>query len=241
MYRTIYHIILIYFLLGAIGFYFINRKKPFDQARKNRIKYISYFVIINAVFFSIVIQPVIFRYITILIILGAVFDLLFLYVKSGYRNSKAFILGICTLIFFAIGFYKYSKLDKGVILYTFLVLSIFDSFSQISGQLFGQKKILPAISPNKTLGGIIGGTVVAFISAFLLRDLYLGSLFKQCITVTGIITFGFIGDVLASYYKRNFDVKDFNNLIPGHGGVLDRFDSIITAGAWVAYIQIINF
>ena len=57
----------------------------------------------------------------------------------------------------------------------------------------------------------------------------------------GVIFFAFAGDILASLYKRKFDTKDFNKIIPGHGGFLDRFDSLIAGGAWAAfYVNIQN-
>ena len=235
MLYNIYIIIIIYFLFGALGFYFINRKKTPDIARQNRIKYISYFIIINILFFSIVINPVIFRCLAVLIILAGTYEIISLFVKSGFKNPGVFSMAIIVLGINAIGFYVFSTLEKELILFTFLILSIFDSFSQISGQLFGHRKIIPSISPNKTFGGLIGGLLAALISSFLLSELYPQSLSGIFLTTTGIITFAFIGDISTSYYKRKYQVKDFNNLIPGHGGFLDRFDSLIVAGTWMAF------
>ena len=241
MFYTIYYIIIIYFMLGGFGFYFINRKKPTDIARQNWLKYISYFIIINTLFFSIVVQPGIFVYVAILIILVAIYELFRLFAKSGYKKTKVFLSAIVVLGIYAVGFYRFSNLSKETILFAFLILSIFDSFSQVSGQLFGRKKLLPTISPNKTLGGLIGGAVAALVSSLLLKGLYPKSISIVLLTTIGIITFAFIGDLSASWYKRKFQAKDFSNLIPGHGGFLDRFDSLIAASAWMAFIHLINF
>lgn len=240
MILTIYYIILGYFALGAVGFSVINRKKLPEIARQNRIKYFGYFVIINVMFLSIAIKPVVFKYLTILIVLVSGFELIHLFVKSGYKNKYVFLLYLTAIIVFGIGLISFSSFNRQTIVFSFLILSIFDSFSQIAGQLFGRRKILPTISPNKTLEGLIGGAIIALISVAFLRGLYPESLFKVLTMTAGIIVFAFLGDLAASYYKRKFGVKDFSNLIPGHGGFLDRFDSLIAAGAWVALFQTFN-
>lgn len=241
MIYTIYYIIIVYFLIGAVGFYLINRKKSRHVRQNSWIKYGTYFLIINVLFLSIVINSIVFRFCSILIIAISAFELFKLFKESGYAKKKFFVSAAIVFLLFSVGFFWFSALDKNVILFTFLILSIFDSFSQISGQLFGRKKLLPKVSPNKTLGGLIGGTVIAIVSAFLLKSLYPIANYKLIITTFGIILFAFIGDIGASYFKRVYKVKDFSNLIPGHGGFLDRFDSLIAVGVWVLLIQLINF
>lgn len=235
----IYFIIIAYFALGAVGFYIINRKKPKESAAKSWTKYLSYFFIINILFFAITLNSMAFRLLSILITAISLFEISRLYVKSGFKNRKVFLSAAAILVICSFCFYGFSTMQKETILFTFLIISIFDSFSQISGQLFGHKKIFPSISPNKTLEGLIGGVVIALFSAVILRDLYPGNIPAVFLTATGIIIFAFAGDISASYYKRIFQVKDFSNLIPGHGGFLDRFDSLIAAGAFQGLIQMV--
>lgn len=233
MITEIYFIILLYFILGGLGFFFINRKKPREKAKQSYIKFGTYFIIINLIFFSITLQKDLFRYLAILLTAAGAIELTSLYFKSKSTDHRCFYIG-SMLIFLVIGsgFISFSMLPKEYLLYSFLVLSIFDSFSQIAGQIFGRRKILPKISPNKTLEGLIGGAFIALVSTYWLNDLLNQSFMDICPLSLGIILFAFLGDVAASYYKRKFQVKDFNNLIPGHGGFLDRFDSLILAGAW---------
>lgn len=241
MIYTIYYIIITYFLLAAIGFYFINKNKTSDIAKKSWIKYGSYFIIINLLFFSIVINSIVFRYFSLLIIVVAIIELLVLFVQARYAKKKFFLLSLIVFAASSLGFYLFSGMEKYIILFSFLIVSIFDSFSQISGQLWGQKKLFPKISPNKTMGGFIGGAIVAILSALLLQNLYPEPTYKLFLLTIGIVVFAFLGDIASSYYKRKYRVKDYNNLIPGHGGFLDRFDSLIAGGAWVAIFQFINF
>ncbi len=141
------------------------------------------------------------------------------------------------MVFFILsaGLLVFSQTADNLILLTFLILSIFDSFSQIIGQLLGKTKIIPNISPKKTLEGVVGGTIISLISTFLLKSLFTGTIAELFIFAIGTIVFAFAGDVLASLYKRKYKVKDYSKLIPGHGGFLDRFDSLIAGGAWAAF------
>lgn len=231
---TIYFVILAYFILGFIGFFFINRKKEKNEARKSWLKYITYFFIIHLLFFSIALIPVLFRIISMVIIAVGFYELFRIHSKAGYPEKPFFMLSAVIFCFLAIGFYFFSGLNSGLILYSFLILSIFDSFSQISGQLWGRTKLLPEISPQKTLEGFTGGAVVAILSSFLLNDLVEDTFLGPVALAFGIIVFAFLGDIMASYYKRKYNVKDFSRLVPGHGGFLDRFDSLIAVGAFVA-------
>ena len=238
MIRTIYLIIVGYFIIGGIAFYFINRKKEPSDARKNRTKYIAYMVIINILFFSIVITTVAFRVVSIVIITGGLCELFKLYRDSNYEKKRFFFISLSLFILLSVGFYFFSGMGKGLILFTFLALSIFDSFSQITGQLWGKRKILPGISPSKTLEGLSGGTIIAVFSSLFFKGLIEETPINPLLLSAGIVTFAFIGDFAASYYKRNYKVKDFSNMIPGHGGFLDRFDSLIAAGAGIAFTGI---
>jgi len=242
MIRTIYYTILVYFLLGGIGFYFINRKKDPKIAQKSYTKFAMYFIIINILFFSIVINPLAFWYLSILIIAMGFFELFRLFQNSGYKNTGFFIFSLVVYVTLSTGFLLFGTLQKELILFSFIVLSIFDSFSQISGQLFGHRKLFPKTSPSKTLGGLMGGGLIALGSSFLLNSLYSGHGFKSLLLTFGVVFFACAGDFAASLYKRKFNVKDYSNLIPGHGGFLDRFDSLIAAGAWVAFnMYVLNF
>lgn len=239
MIYTIYAIILLYFLAGGIGFYAINRKKDPSVAKKSYLKFFTYFIIINVLFFSIALAPLVFRIIVGIIILGGFFELINLYGESGYSHKMFFILSILIFSVLAVGLFAFSGLDSSLVLFSLLVLSIFDSFSQITGQLWGKKNPFPQISPNKTVGGLAGGAVVALVSAYLLRSLPSFSVAEALMYGTAVVIFAFFGDLAASYYKRTYQTKDFSRMIPGHGGILDRFDSLVAGGAAVAFFELV--
>lgn len=238
MILSIYITILSYFLLGGIAFYFINRKLERQKSRNNWIKYITYFIIIHVMFLSIVIKPSVFRYLGILIILAGTGELIRIFWLSGFRKKGFFLTFIVIFLMLCMGFFYFTSLHNELILFTFLILSIFDAFSQLSGQLIGKHKLVPAISPEKTLEGLIGGVLFAVASSLLIRQLIDTNFLTTVLLAAGIIFFAFWGDLAASLYKRNYDVKDFSGLLPGNGGFLDRFDSLIGGGTFIALLKL---
>ena len=109
-----------------------------------------------------------------------------------------------------------------------------DTCAYFTGRAFGKHKLAPVLSPKKTvegaIGGVIGSVIVGFIIGYVLyaRKMYnIDFLFVMIIiTFVGSII-GQLGDLLASGIKREHDIKDYGNVIPGHGGIMDRFDSVI--------------
>lgn len=114
-----------------------------------------------------------------------------------------------------------------------------DTFAYFSGYLFGKRKLCPSISPKKTIegaiGGILGSMVISLIFGYFFLKDYLFAV--ALIGIVGSIA-AQIGDLSASLIKRYMGIKDFGNIMPGHGGVLDRFDSILFTAPTVYYILI---
>ena len=122
-------------------------------------------------------------------------------------------------------------------LFCFVMLLVFacgsDIFAYFVGSAIGKHKLAPAISPKKTIEGAIGGLVGATlltVSAVFIFEAILGVdiklwLFVAVTPVFGIV--GMLGDLVASAIKRNYGIKDYGNIMPGHGGILDRMDSVL--------------
>jgi phosphatidate cytidylyltransferase len=241
MILTYYLIILAYFSLGIVAFYFINRKKEKKLARRSWKKTIIYFFIIQIIFFSIFVNPLVFRCIAVFIIILGLYELFKLFRESEFKRKSVFYVSLLVYSVFSLGFYIFSGMDKEIIFFAFAILSIFDSFSQITGQLWGRKKLFPGISPEKTIAGLIGGMSAAMLSVLIFKNLVYDRLTDAMIMGAGVAFFAFIGDASGSCYKRKYNVKDFSNLIPQHGGILDRFDSLIAGGAWVTlYVLLVT-
>ncbi len=234
----IYLFILAYFILGGIGFYFINRKKDWQQSRENWLKFITYFVIINVIFLTLAYFPVLFAYLGILIVLVGAGEMLRLFISSGKQQKGFFVLAMIIYVLLSGFFISFTMLGQKITLFTFLLLSIFDAFSQISGQLAGKHRLAPGISPGKTVEGLIGGILLTLVSSVFLRVVIDLDVNTTILLALAVLIAAFGGDMAASLYKRKYDVKDFSSLLPGHGGFLDRFDSLIAGGALVAVLKI---
>ena len=134
--------------------------------------------------------------------------------------------------------------QQSVILLVYLFLAIWgsDSGAYFAGRFFGKHKLAPHLSPKKTKEGSAGGILCA-VALVVGYSVYLGegAMFTLPLSIVfgGVISIiGQIGDLAESMIKRFAQVKDSGNILPGHGGILDRFDSIIMAAPFVSYIFI---
>ncbi len=105
------------------------------------------------------------------------------------------------------------------------VVQLNDVFQYVWGKLFGRHKITPTVSPNKTWEGFIGGALTATAVGALLAFVTPFAAWQAALFALAVAVLGFTGDVTLSAVKRDAGVKDFSEVLPGHGGVLDRFDS----------------
>lgn len=157
-------------------------------------------------------------------------------------NLKRSIIDVAITVFsliyipFMFSFLKLIlMMDNGRILIWYVFLGAFasDTFAYIVGTKFGRTKLCPDISPKKTVEGSIGGIIGVIISYIILT--YIGNAYFDLnlnmltILLAGLIAgiAGQFGDLSASAIKRFCNIKDFSDIIPGHGGILDRFDSIL--------------
>lgn len=136
----------------------------------------------------------------------------------------------------------------GIFLILFILFSacMTDTCAYFAGSFLGKHKLCPKISPKKTVEGAIGGVIGCVIANVVLYAVYNNFIFENPvnnyfpIVVASIITsiVGMCGDLTASLIKRNYGIKDFGNLIPGHGGIMDRFDSIMFVS--IAFYAVFN-
>ena len=127
-----------------------------------------------------------------------------------------------------------------MLFYLFVAIWSSDTGAYFTGRFLGRHKLAPHVSPHKTIEGAVGGVVTTVVVLLLVN-----SYFKLCaveeIIVLGIVLsiVGQIGDLVESMFKRFVNVKDSGNVLPGHGGVLDRFDSLIMAAPFLYYTIVV--
>ncbi len=180
----------------------------------------------------------------LLIPIGAI--TLFKFPKELYFENGKLIFTVVYLALpfgFALGLPRFSTIDpdKSFTLEVFMLFVLIwssDTFAYITGRLFGKHKMAPKISPKKTWEGFAGGVVLTLILGFFVEQ-YFPDLRGNWIIVGFLVAvFAPLGDLVESQLKRSFAVKDSGNIIPGHGGVLDRLDSFILC-APVIYLYFI--
>ena len=128
------------------------------------------------------------------------------------------------------GFY-----DPSIILGCFILIWVNDSFAYVVGKKFGKQKLFYSISPHKTVEGFLGGLLFCCISAAIVSRYIDDTLSTSNWLIIAIIVsvFGTLGDLIESKLKRESNVKDSGKILPGHGGILDRLDSIIFASPYI--------
>ena len=137
---------------------------------------------------------------------------------------------------------QFGNYDTLVLLFVFILMWVNDSFAFLIGKNFGKQKLFEKISPKKTVEGFLAGFIFTIIAGFII------SFFNQSLSVynwvvLGMIAsvFGTLGDLVQSKFKRKASVKDSGKILPGHGGVFDRMDSIIFSSTFVyGFLFLIN-
>ncbi len=137
----------------------------------------------------------------------------------------------------------FNGFNPHLIIGAFILIWINDTFAYIVGKTMGRTKLFERISPKKTIEGFVGGLLFTILGSYILSEFYdfqSGLLWMASAFI--LVVFGTLGDLVESKLKRNAGVKDSGKIMPGHGGILDRLDSIIFAIPFLFLLyQIINY
>ncbi|MAX05810.1 MAG: hypothetical protein CMD19_05090 [Flavobacteriales bacterium] len=170
-------------------------------------------------------------------LLFAILGIISIYEMWKLRKGKSKFLALLYILlpFFLIQLfgmkdsnYPNTAFDPSLILLILVLTWTFDTFAYLFGVTFGKHKIMPSISPKKSWEGFAGGFIFTIITAYIISE-YLSTLNLGIIIITSLLLpfTATLGDFIASFYKRQAGVKDSGNLIPGHGGILDRMDAFM--------------
>ncbi len=178
--------------------------------------FISIYLLISVIDFTLVFYLIIIIYVSVL--------------TEVFLNFKKYKIIPLVYIFISFIFFILINFNNLIFfsfnLFIFTVIS-FDIFSYIFGKSFGSRKLIK-LSPNKTVEGFLGGFFISLFFTLILAYFYGIKINFEflCFTVL-IIIFAFIGDIIESFFKRKNNLKNSSELIPGHGGIFDRFDSFL--------------
>ena len=224
-----------FFILALLTLRELMKAKEHEKRIPDFIRFISY-LLLTIIYFQNTLSKALTFSLDCKLISG-VFLILLLPVVLYHNDKKYgvtdafFLLGSVLFLGYSMSlFYMYRSIDLKIILFLFLIAIITDTYAYLVGKLIGKNKLLEVISPNKTWEGTIGGSLVA---VFVCTSYYITAVNSNAsiMTISIIVLFlslvGQFGDLFFSSIKRKFKMKDFSKIMPGHGGVLDRLDSII--------------
>ena len=243
MHPVIYYSI-IFFIIGAVITLITNRKKSIPSRKKSWTKFFVYLLIVMFLLYSLIYNKTFRLALSGLVTLVGLLEITQLYFQTEEKSKRRVLFGLTILFYLllSIGFISHIKhFTSNQLVFIFFIVFAFDGFSQIFGQLFGKRKILPRISPGKTVEGFIGGLIMSLIAGLSIAAY---SQIRWDVAILMSLLFGlasFFGDMIASWIKRKYGVKDYSQLIPGHGGMLDRFDSWLMAGGFAYFLYLLGF
>jgi len=265
--RTISGLVFIILIIGSIflgpfafGFVFLVFLVLGMMELLNMVKIAGYKpatvpVLVTAILLYDIVLLYIWNYIPAQWIIISVPLIFLIFIFELYRKSKTPIqnisLGFLAIIYVAVpfalmNFFFYPGMDtsipvKGVLLGFFFIIWVNDTFAYLTGMAIGKLKLFERISPKKTIEGSLGGFIFALAASYLLSLIFDElNLYKWLGLAAVIVIFGTFGDLVESMFKRSTNIKDSGNIMPGHGGILDRFDCILMASPFVfVYILIV--
>ncbi len=229
-------------MISLVGMYELYRIYKMEQTLAAAIAYGAALLYYLDLYFQWI--PHIMMYILgLLTVLLAVYVLA--YPKYHASQIQALFFGVFYVAVMLSCIYQTRQMEKGAYIVWLIFLCSWgcDTCAYCVGVRFGKHKMSPVLSPKKSVEGAVGGLA----GTFLLTALY-GTVFQTQMDLTGAQVYlmaaisvaggliSMIGDLAASAIKRNYEIKDYGNLIPGHGGILDRFDSVIFTAPIIYYL-----
>lgn len=178
-------------------------------------------------------------------LVALMFVYVFTYPKYKTEQILAAFFGVFYVAVMLSFVYQTREMNAGVYIVwlIFLCSWVCDTCAYCAGKLFGKHKMAPILSPKKSVEGAIGGVAGTGLLTLLYANIFkeaMGIGSRSVIALAVICMIGalisMVGDLTASAIKRNYDVKDYGTLIPGHGGILDRFDSVIFTAPIIYYL-----
>ncbi|MGM0378518.1 MAG: phosphatidate cytidylyltransferase [Bacillota bacterium] len=202
-------------------------------------------LIFNIIFLIVIYNKFDYHYIIFLLFVFTMILLIYnLFSKKDQLiNSMITFFGV---FYIPLGFFHLILLER--ITYDYIVFIPFliswgcDTFAYFIGKKFGKRKLMPSVSPKKTKEGAIAGIFGSIFLNYLLAKFFIPEILDYIILISFIGSiFSQLGDLMASKIKRKCNVSDFGHLLPGHGGILDRFDSTVITIPVVYYLILVIF
>jgi phosphatidate cytidylyltransferase len=249
-------ILILFTIVGGIPFivltYLFASIAVFELLKMRNVKLISFPGLLSYILLWVFLLPSKYQYIlndlnvtkmefTFLIVL------LFLTYTVLTKNKFTFddvAFSILSILYVGMGFYYFMETRDAGLVYIFYSLFIIwatDSGAYFTGRAIGKRKLWPEISPNKTIEGFIGGIISALIVSILFGVFTVMNVPIIWLSIVTIFlsVFGQVGDLVESALKRHYEIKDSGHILPGHGGILDRFDSLLFVWPLIHFLHLL--
>lgn len=239
-----HYLLLVFFTI--VGFICLREFQTLLKFR-NIISYVSLVVLLYYFNFTEVYLPLLIVYMAMtlvvkLFLLKDLYTLNDIPIFDGRKHLLTLFYIVPSIIFLTM-IPVFKEGYEYVLVGTFVLIWTNDSFAYLIGKNFGKHKLFERISPKKTIEGFIGGAVASVIVSYFIFD-YIDLLSWWAWVVLAIIisVFGTLGDLVQSKFKRKADVKDSGKIMPGHGGIFDRMDSMLFSSTFVfIFILLIDY
>ena len=165
--------------------------------------------------------------------------------KINVVEKYGYLVGYIIIPFILLGKLPFveTHFNPKIVISLFILIWFNDTMAYVVGKSIGKTKLFERVSPKKTIEGFLGGLIFSALISIIIANYYIYQSVSQWIIIALIVAvFGTLGDLIESKFKRTAGVKDSGKIMPGHGGILDRLDSIIFAGPFVfLFYQILNY
>jgi phosphatidate cytidylyltransferase len=214
-------ILIVNFMIGLLLVLLISKQQP-EKRNSLRLKYGIYLLLV--IVCSVFLMTGLCTWLAVLLMIGGGLELL----SVSKRQSLVQVLTqFSVYLLLCLGTLYLVHKHNEQLFFIYVLVVVFDGYSQLTGQLLGKHKLAKATSPGKTVEGFFGGIFGVLLVIFFMPNAAENSIGINLLYTGWFAITALGGDLLASKWKRNAGIKDFNNLIPAHGGLLDRFDSFI--------------
>ncbi len=221
-----YLLLMAHFISGGLWLIRITGKLEPEESKQQWIKYMTYLLLVNLLWSCMLWAKTIFPFVGWTILLLAWFEL-----GRAVKHLRNKIGLIFAFLLISGAFAGFVSMDTNILLFTYFVVVLFDGSCQVVGQLLGKRSLFSKISPRKTVEGLLGGSIITLATAVLTRHSFAFGWGELILRTSMLMVAAATGDLLASAVKRSAHLASFGRMLPGHGGILDRFDSLMMAGA----------
>ncbi len=232
-------------LVSLVGIYELNRVFKTEKCLLGIFSYVSTICYFIQLRFGFLVEPQL-CFTAYMLFLLAIY--VFTFPKFNTAQIVETFFGFFYVSVMLSYIYRLRIMDNGACLVLLIVICSWgcDTCAYAVGMLFGKHKMSPLLSPKKSIEGAIGGVVGSALLTILFGYLFAERLDLSLIKIVFLTIFcalaalvSMVGDLAASAIKRNYNIKDYGDIIPGHGGILDRFDSVIITAPIVYYLCVL--